>query len=190
MKTLKSLFFALVVLTLIFAFTKPLIVAAAALVEDSFADRNSQNQDLASNSLRVFKGRSGTIRTDAQAPAEPSVNFNIANAGGADGFWAFFTDSGSPVTLGVGDSLSVSNTFSLTGFNNISDIRFGVLDSKGTRNAGDLTGGMSESTFSGDTGYALQYNTGGTNSNAFTIWRRNILTATNVFSAGGDFTAI
>ncbi|HEX8398526.1 MAG TPA: pectinesterase family protein [Pyrinomonadaceae bacterium] len=190
MKTLKPLLLVLIVFTLVFAVAKPFLVGAATQIDDTFVDRNSQNQDLANNSLRVFKGRSGTIRTDAQAPATPSVTFNTANSGGAEGFWAFFTDSGSPVTLGVGDSLSVSNTFSLTGFNNISDIRFGVLDSKGTRNTGDLTGGMSENSFSGDTGYALQYNTGGTNSNAFTMWRRNILTATNVFSAGGDFTAI
>jgi pectin methylesterase-like acyl-CoA thioesterase len=190
MKTLKPLLLVLIVFALIFAVAKPFLVGAATQIDDTFVDRNSQNQDLANNSLRVFKGRSGTTRTDAQSPAAPSVNFNTANSGGAEGFWAFFTDSGSPVTLGVGDSLSVSNTFSLTGFNNISDIRFGVLDSKGTRNIGDLTGGMSEGTFSGDTGYALQYNTGGTNSNAFTMWRRNILTAANVFSAGGDFTAI
>ena len=37
-------------------------VGAAALVDDRFADGNSQNQDLANNSLRLFNGRAGHRR--------------------------------------------------------------------------------------------------------------------------------
>ena len=52
---------------LIFIAVSVLALALAAdpstLVDDSFADGNSQNQDLANNSLRVFNGRANTVRT-------------------------------------------------------------------------------------------------------------------------------
>ena len=59
-----------------------------------------------------------------------SVTFDMTATGtSAEGFWGFFTNAGSPVNLGVGDKLSVSGTFSLTGFvAGGQDIRFGVLN--------------------------------------------------------------
>ncbi|HEY9285864.1 MAG TPA: MBG domain-containing protein [Pyrinomonadaceae bacterium] len=159
--------------------------ATATLVNDTFADGGSLNQALP-NSVALFKSRSGTTRTDGAG----SVTFDLTNAGGADGFWAFFTNTGSKASLAVGDRLSVSGTFSLTGYRSTSTaVRFGVLDSLGTRRTSDLTGGMSDSSFQGDTGYGLQLNTSG-GSGAFNINRRTTFTASNIFSAGADFTAI
>ena len=141
-------------------------VGAAALLDDTFADGNSQNQDLANNSLRLFNGRANTVRTDAIG----SATFDITNAGGSEAFWAFFTNAGQPVTLGVGDKLTVALTFSLTGFQaNGADIRFGVLDSMGTRNANNLTGGMNDATFVNDTGYGVQFYASG-QGRAFRDW--------------------
>ena len=34
------------------------------LLDDRFADANSQNQDLANNSVWLFNGRANTVRTD------------------------------------------------------------------------------------------------------------------------------
>src|SRR5215212_10120972 len=90
-------------LALIFTLLLQSVAAAASLVNDTFADANSQNQELSNNSVRLFNGRAGTVRTDAAG----SVNFNISAAGGSEGFWGFFND-GAPVTLGVGDRVTVS----------------------------------------------------------------------------------
>ena len=48
----------------ILAMALPLAVAAASIVNDSFSDGNSQNQDLANNSMR-FSMADRTLRTDA-----------------------------------------------------------------------------------------------------------------------------
>lgn len=94
-KTLKNLNKQLA-LALVFTLLLQSVAAAATIVKDTFADANSQNQELSNNSVRIFNGRAGTVRTDAAG----SVNFNISAAGGSEGFWGFFAD-GAPVTLGV-----------------------------------------------------------------------------------------
>src|SRR5215208_2189620 len=111
LKTLKNLNKQLA-LALIFTLLLQSAAAAATLVNDTFADANSQNQELSNNSVRIFNGRAGTVRTDSAG----SVNFNISAAGGSEGFWGFFTD-GAPVTLGVGDRLRVSTKFSVQNIN-------------------------------------------------------------------------
>lgn len=81
----------------------PFVAGAAgnALVNDTFADGNSQNQNLANNSLQLFNSRAATtgartVRTDSVG----AVEFDMTNLGtSADAFWAHFTNSGSPVTL-------------------------------------------------------------------------------------------
>ncbi|HEV2761552.1 MAG TPA: pectinesterase family protein, partial [Pyrinomonadaceae bacterium] len=150
---------------------------AATVVNDTFADANSQNQNLSGNSVRIFNGRAGTVRTDAAG----SVNFNIAAAGGSEGFWGFFTD-GAPVTLGVGDKLSVSARFAVQNINATNlgaDLRFGLFDSKQTRTTANTTGGINSPTFADDPGYAarLSGTTGGTP--PFTVHRRTTPTATD-----------
>jgi len=136
--------------------------AGSTLVDDTFADGNSQNQDLAHNSLWLFNGRTNNLRTDKVG----SVTFDVTPAGtSSEAFWAYFTPAGSPLILGVGDKLSVSVTFSLSGFqNNGQDIRWGVLDSQGTRNTTNLAGGQNDATFIGDTGYGLDFFASGTGS--------------------------
>jgi pectin methylesterase-like acyl-CoA thioesterase len=186
MKTRSIYLKALLPIISIVVLALPWIVSAASVVNDTFADGNSQNQDLPNNSIRIFNGRSGTVRTDAVG----SVNFNISGAAGAEGFWGYFTNSGAPVTLNVGDKLTVSGTFTFTVFGaNSQDIRFGVLNSLGSRNANNLTGGMNDPSFVNDTGYALDFFPSGSGA-PFTILRRTVLTAGNLFNSIGDFTAI
>ena len=164
----------------------PFVVTAASVVNDTFADGNSQNQDLPNNSIRIFNARSSTVRSDAVG----SVTFDLSTTTSAEAFWGYFTNSGSPVTLNVGDKLTVSGTFSLTNFGGTGqDIRFGVLNSQGTRNANNFTGGMNDPTFVNDTGYALDYFASGTGT-PFNILRRTTLTSGNIFNTIGDFTVI
>src|SRR5215212_3576792 len=166
----------------------PFVAGAAGniLLDDLFTDGSSVNQALP-GSARIFKGRSTTVRTDAVG----SVTFDMTATGGnSEAFWGYFTNSGSPATLAVGDKLSVSGTFSLTGFVGTGqDVRFGVFNSLGTRNANDLTGGQNDATFAGDPGYALGFFASGSGS-PFVIYRRTNLNVNNVFNTFGDFTAI
>ncbi|HEX8566529.1 MAG TPA: pectinesterase family protein [Pyrinomonadaceae bacterium] len=84
----------LVVVTLVFTSLKPFIAEAADLVNDSFADGNSTVQNLANNSIRIFKGRSTTTRADAVG----SVTFDMTATGSnSEAFRGFFTNSGTPV---------------------------------------------------------------------------------------------
>ena len=162
------------------------LLADSILLDDKFADANSQNQDLSKNSVWLYNGRATTVRTDQPG----SVSFDVTNAGGSEGFWAFFTEPGKPIDLGIGDKLTVAVTFAVSGFqNNGQDVRWGVLDSKGTRNSTNLAGGMNDATFINDTGYGLDYYASGTGS-PFVIGRRAVLSNANVFNNFGDFTAI
>src|SRR5262245_15824796 len=169
---MKKLKIALITLIALTALALPFIVWAAPLVNDTYADGNSENQDLANNSIRLFKGRNATVRQDAVG----SVTFDLTNLGNnAEGFWGFFTNATTPpsrVNLKVGYKLPVSGTFVFTNFSaGGQDIRFGVLNSLGTRNANNLTGGMNDATFANDTGYALDFFPSGTGS-PFSILRR------------------
>jgi polygalacturonase/pectin methylesterase-like acyl-CoA thioesterase len=164
-----------------------LAAAPLSVIDDTFADGNSQNQDLAHNSFQVFNGRTNNTRTDQ--PGSFTIDATPAGTS-SEAIWAYFTPPGSPVVLGIGDRLSVSATFSLSGFkNNGQDIRWGVLDSQGTRNTANLSGGMNDSTFIGDTGYGLEYFASGTGS-PFVIGRRTVLSSANVFNSFGDFSPI
>src|SRR5215212_10094984 len=167
-----------VALALIFTLLLQSVAAAASLVNDTFADANSQNQDISNNSVRIFNGRAGTVRTDAAG----SVNFNVAAAGGSEGFWGFFTD-GAPVTLGVGDRLKVSAQFSVQNINTSSlgaDLRFGLFDSKGTRTTANTTGGINSPSFADDPGYAARLaGTAASSTPPFTVHRRISPSATD-----------
>jgi len=167
-----------VALALIFTLLLQSVAAAASLVNDMFSDANSQNQNISNNSVRLFNGRAGTVRTDAAG----SVNFNIAAAGGSEGFWGFFTD-GAPVTLGVGDRLKVSAQFSVQNINTSSlgaDLRFGLFDSKGTRTTANTTGGINSPTFADDPGYATRLTgTAASSTPPFTVHRRVSPSATD-----------
>jgi len=159
----------------------------ATVVDDVFANGNSQIQDLANNSMWLYNGRSVSVRTDQVG----AITYDMTPvAGSSEGFWAYFTKSGSPIVLGVGDKLTVSLTFSLQGFlANGQDVRFGVFDSLGTRNSTNLTGGQNDATFINDPGYGLDWYPSGTGS-PFVIGRRTVLSNANVFNNFGDFATI
>jgi hypothetical protein len=185
MKTRKTRFLFALALALVL----PLLALAdvTVIVDDQFADGNSTNQDLANSSLRFFKARRDTVRTDAMG----SVTFDVTRAAGAEGFWAFFTEAEKPVKLGVGDKLTVAVTFSLQAFRGTGqDIRFGVMNSYGSRNTADLTGGMNQDTFVGDLGYNVRFVPQGGGTSVLIVGRRTTIDSGNVFNTSADFTEI
>lgn len=159
---------------------------SATLVDDTFADAESATQDLKAGSLQWFNGRAVTVRRHETG----ATTFDMTAVGGSsEAFWAYFTD-GPPVELGIGDRLTVAVTFALQGFRaNAQDIRWGILDSKRTRNRASLGGGQNDATFIGDTGYGVQFYPSG-NGSPFVLGRRANLTGGNPFNNFGDFATI
>jgi pectate lyase/pectin methylesterase-like acyl-CoA thioesterase len=159
------------------------------LINDSFAD-GERATFTPPGSTTWLKAQSSTAV--AMAPGSAQFTWNTTSA---DMISAFFTAPGSPVTLGVGDSLTVSLTFSFTGLNPGSiaapspGLRFGILDSKGSRPADN--GGTGNAAYVGDTGYGLftSISTAGSGT-AFTLNRRTTLSSNNIFNTGADFTTI
>ena len=81
-----------------------LTASAATVVDDKFADGDSQNQDLENNSLRLFNGRTTTVRTDRAV----SVTFSLSGFqnNGGDVRWGSAIDyapagNTQPVTITV-----------------------------------------------------------------------------------------
>jgi uncharacterized repeat protein (TIGR02543 family) len=169
------------------------VTSAAGLVimNDSFAD--GERLTLAPpNSAAWLKAQSSTVAT--VAPGSARFTWNTTSA---DMISGYFTIAGSPVTLGVGDTLNLSATFSFTGLNPAAigapspGLRFGILDSKGSRPADN--GGTSNAVYIGDTGYGLFTSistVGATSGSAFTLNRRTTITTNNIFNTGADFTTI
>lgn len=158
-----------------FLFTK---AASITVIDDVFADGSGTNQDLPNNSMALYSARNNP-RTDAVG----SVSFNVTSAS-SDAYWAHFTNSGSPVTLNVGDSIKFTTVISLTYTTSSGGIRFGLLDSKGTRLTTNATGGLNNAAFGDDTGYAAEIftNTAG----PFTaLYRRDVTSPTtnNIFNS-------
>ena len=163
--------------------------AALVLMNDSFAD--GERATLAPpNSATWLKAQSSTTAT--VAPGSAQFTWNTTSA---DMISGYFTNAGLPVTLGVGDTLNVKVTFSFTGLNPGSiaapspGLRFGILDSKGSRAADN--GGTSNAAYVSDTGYGLfaSISTVGSGT-AFTLNRRTTLSSNNIFNTGADFTTI
>lgn len=175
--------------------------AATVLVDDTFADGNSRNQDLAVNSLNVFDGRTGPAGTSGgtsftRTDAVGAMQLNLSTSTSSQGAWAFFTgaqasttgtppvssgawSNAAPVVLQVGDTLTFVEKFSVTGLKAGQDIRVGLFDSNGTRNLTNVTGGQNDASFSNDTGYGLDFFLSG-NATAFAIGKRDLSLASSL----------
>ena len=159
------------------------------VANDTFADGERLSLALP-DSATWLKAQSSTAVT--VAPGSARFTWNTTSA---DMIAGYFSLAGSPVTLGVGDALTLSTTFAFTGLNPagiaapVPQLRFGVLDSKGSRPADN--GATANAAYVGDTGYGLftPFSTigGGT---AFTLNRRTTITSNNIFNTGADFTTI
>ena len=169
--------------------------AATTLVDDTFADGSSHNQDIANNSLVIYSGRSGNAAYP-RTSAVGSLTIGPMTSGSSEAFFGYFTGTQATVTgstlypapstiggawsnmtnqsLEVGDSLEVSMVVNFTGLVSGQSAAFGVLDSKATRRVGALTGGHNAAEFADDTGYSLQIFTSGSSTTPLPIGKRDL----------------
>jgi len=182
--------------------------ASTLLVDDTFSDGSSRNQDLTANSLNVFDGRTGPTGTSGGAnftrtEAVGSFRLNLATSTSSQAAWAFFTgnqtsttgtppvSSGAwtntaPLALQVGDTLTFLEKFSVSGLKSGQDIRVGLFDSGGTRTMANTTGGQNDASFSNDLGYGLDFFLS-PGSPAFLIGKRDLALASSLSSLNNPF---
>lgn len=120
-------------------------------------NKGSRTDDPTSSGAQWFTmGPATAGAATTYAPNELKVT--TGTAGGQ--LLGYLTASGSPVSLAVGQSVTVTFTFSLTGgleAAGSTSLRFGLFNSGGGRISADITTLSSSSTFSPYTGYAAMF---------------------------------
>ncbi len=161
----------------------------AALLSDTFADGNRTNQSLPDSAAWYSGGLSG----DASAASFQLLASNIA--GNNRGFIAYFTASGSPVTLDVGQSLVLTaqvQTIGPTGGD--ARFQFWAFNSGGSRTVVDNTS-FNNAIFNGYTGYGVTNDPVGVHPARYQIRERvsganNLLIGANTPLLGGSAQSI
>jgi len=165
------------------------VAGALSLVNDSFTD-GERTTWAPPASVGWYKCQGVTTAAVAGTPPALTMTYGATSA---DMHFAFFAPAASPVSLSVGDKLTLKLTFSFTGLNATANsaVRFGILDSKGTRITADSTS-TSNAVYIGDTGYGLfiPFSTVASTAAAFDIKRRTTIDKNNIFNTGSDFSTI
>ncbi len=171
------------VFMLVFALPHFAAAAPIVVVTDTFADGEHATLNPPSSAQWADSNGSDTLSDGAVTSGQGSFTIT-PTTGNSSTITAYYTTSGQPLTLGVGDTMVVKLRLSFTGLNSntsVAQMRGGIFDSNGNRTS-----------FVNDSGYGFFFSwmTSGGSSNPFAINRRTTLTSTNLFSASTDFTQI
>ncbi|AHF91457.1 hypothetical protein OPIT5_15755 [Opitutaceae bacterium TAV5] len=174
--------------------TLPALSAATILAENFTSDRLTSN--LPTTSTWYTSGTADRITYDTTngGSITQTVGANTSQ------LLTYFTDAGSPVSLGVGETLSVKFDFKLAGVVSANNaLRIGVLNSRGTRITEDAAG-TNNATFNQYRGYALLANPGAETGNPFNLYQRsrnnnNLISSasalsTSALASGGTATVL
>jgi hypothetical protein len=159
------------------------------LLSDTFADGNRTNQSLPDSAAWYSGGLSG----DASAASFQLLASNIA--GSNRGFIAYFTASGSPVTLDVGQSMVLSAQVQTIGAaGGDARFQFWAFNSGGSRIAVDNSA-FNNAIFNGYTGYGVTNDPVGVHPARYQIRERvsganNLLIGANTPLLGGSAQSI
>ncbi|EIP97694.1 hypothetical protein OpiT1DRAFT_02141 [Opitutaceae bacterium TAV1] len=137
--------------------TLPALSAATILAEDFTSDRLTSN--LPTTSTWYTSGSTDNINYDTTNGG--SITQTVSGTTG--NLLTYFRDAGSPVSLVVGETLSVKFNFRLSGVVDANNIfRVGILNSRGSRVTADNMGSYN-AIFSQYRGYAALFNPGDDN---------------------------
>ena len=164
---------------------------AATIVNETFTDGTRTTQD-PPNSLAWYSARPASSLTATTGA------MTMALVDSANQALAYFTPSGSPLTLSVGEKLTLTVDFytsALTGSTYTTGLRFGLLNSGGDRIASDNQG-TSNSAYTNYTGYASTLGNISSNTQVSTsVWKRTgantalIGTQGTIWTVPGNYTA-
>lgn len=158
-------------------------------MDDSFAD-GERVTFVAPDSATWLKSQGGT----SVSVVPGAATFTMTGTS-AEMIIAYFTAAGAPIDLGVGQQLSVQLTFSFSGLTSTASpspaLRFGVLDSQGTRVTADVTS-TGNNMYIGDTGYGLftSFSSTASGGAAFDLKRRTDTAPNNVFNSAANWTTL
>lgn len=111
---------------------------SSSIINETWADGDRTNQDLGNNSMAWYSSAgSGTVQSGAGFMLQETGTGGRHNIG-------YFTESGSPVSIAVGEQIRVNFTVSFpraTALGTGNDFRMGLLNSQGSRISADSHGG-------------------------------------------------
>jgi hypothetical protein len=158
------------------------------LLADLFTDNNHANQSLVQSARWFYAGGpDGVTRLWSNPPTTSGELRMVAQGGiGASAMTlAYFTPSGSPRSIGAGESLTVEFKLRLDATANKNDnIRFAVLNSLGVRPSADGESGIFNDLYlNNHNGYQVSINAGATSS-PFNVYKRNNQGSGSPFALG------
>jgi hypothetical protein len=162
------------------------------LLNDTWADGTRNNQNLPAESAWFSSDSSGASLTAAVGSMTGAI------PSGSVQWLTYYTAAGSPATLGLGQTLTLTTVFTPTGVgaeNTGRNLRIGLYDfSGGTRVAADgySTGSGTGAPGAGVTGYMLNMNFGTTFGvdAPLQIMERTAVSSINLMGASGDYTSL
>ena len=166
---------------LLLALGLPSLLPAQTLLDDTFADGSRTNQNLPTSAAWYLRGNATSL---AASPGQMTYtsNGNVSNIVG------YFTGSGTPYTLSVGETMTLSMSLSLSNVPDIDNVfRFGLFNSGGSQINSDSTNFLSSS-FNAYDGYSVWFNPSATSA-AYTI-RDRIGTNDAIFSSSSSVNSV
>lgn len=164
---------------------------AATIVNDTFADGNRTFQDPPDSLAWYTSNTTSTLTATEGAMTLTNIVNGIQTL-------AYFTDSGSPVTLSVGEKLVYTLSFHTSGVtasSSATGLRFGLLNSGGSRISADNQG-TQNTIFNNYTGYASIFGNANSNTDVFaSVWERTaipdnrLMASAAVWTVPGNYSA-
>jgi len=138
------------------------------LLDESFDDLDRTNQNLPDGAHWYYQGAPTTADHLSVIPSVVGRAMLLKSTASPTMINGYFTPSGSPRTLAVGDSVSVSMSLTLSSTpDSDSGFRIGLYNSNGVRPSTDIrAGSISDGpTYGGYSGYGIYFNAVGSTSN-------------------------
>jgi hypothetical protein len=167
---------------------------AAVLLNDTFSDSDRTTQSLTGSAEWGFAPNGGSNTNANLSATTGALVYTPQAAGTAQQSTAYFTASGSPAALAVGETITLTFDFTLTSLGAASEngLRFGLFNSNGTRYAS----GFSTATlpfsnlaiFQPTTGFFTTANLGATSGTSTFGVREGNSSASNTTPFGGSST--
>jgi hypothetical protein len=159
---------------------------AQVLLNDTFSDNERSTQNLPTSAAWYVGGSSGATTSAATGQL---VTTTGTSAGANTNLAAYFTTSGSPQTLLVGETVTLSFSVSFAGASFVpaaDAFRFGLFNSGGNRVTTDLTtGNGADAAFNSWTGYSAWVPVGNVTSTSAAI-RERTGTSTTLYAGGAN----
>lgn len=169
-------------------------LAAVTLLNDTFSDNERATQSLTGSAEWGFAPNGGTNTNANLSAATGALVYTPQAAATAQHSTAYFTASGSPAALAVGESITLTFDFTLTalGASTENGLRFGLFNSNGSRyGAGFSSTAQSFSNltvFDDSTGFFTTANVGATTGQSLFGARKGNASGSNTTPFGGSST--